>query len=59
MTREEILPIARKHGFAGCEVGNRMIGLINEILGMQAGDVGIDELYEAVCVDSPSGADDE
>ncbi len=32
MTREEILPIARKHGFAGCEVGVRMVGLINEIL---------------------------
>ncbi len=51
MTREEILPLARKHGFAGCEVGIRMVGLINEILSMQAGDVGIDELYEAVSVE--------
>ncbi len=32
MTREDILPLARKHGFAGCEVGCRMVGLINEIL---------------------------
>lgn len=32
MTRDEILPLARKHGFAGCEVGIRMIGLINEII---------------------------
>lgn len=34
MTRDEILPLARKHGFAGCEVGIRMIGLINEIIGL-------------------------
>lgn len=32
MTRDDILPLARKHGFAGCEVGIRMIGLINEII---------------------------
>lgn len=32
MTIDEILPLARKHGFAGCEVGIRMIGLINEII---------------------------
>lgn len=32
MTRDEILPLARKHGFAECEVGIRMIGLINEII---------------------------
>ncbi|WP_396189819.1 hypothetical protein [Flavobacterium sp.] len=59
MTREEILPIARKHGFAGCEVGIRMVGLVNEILSMQSGNVGIDELYEAVLVDGASGAEDE
>jgi len=34
MTLEEILPLARKHGFAGCEVGVRMLGLINEIIEM-------------------------
>lgn len=32
MTRDEILLVARKHGFASCEVGFRMVGLINEIL---------------------------
>ena len=34
MTRDEILPIARKHGFAGCEVGFRMVSLVNEILAL-------------------------
>lgn len=32
VTAEQIMPLARKHGFAGCEVGVRMVGLINEIL---------------------------
>lgn len=48
MTREEILPIARKHGFAGCEVGCRMVGLVNEILALNSQDVSIDELHARV-----------
>ena len=34
MTRDEIIQIAAKHGFGGFEVGNRLIGLINEIIEM-------------------------
>lgn len=32
VTAEQIMPLARKHGFAGCEVGVRIVGLINELL---------------------------
>lgn len=48
MTREEILPIARKHGFAGCEVGFRMVSLVNEILALNSQDVSIEELHARV-----------
>ena len=48
MTRDEILPLARKHGFAGCEVGFRMVSLINEILALNSQDVTIDELHARV-----------
>lgn len=48
MTRDEILPLARKHGFAGCEVGFRMVSLINEILALNSQDVTIEELHSRV-----------
>ena len=31
MKREELLPLAQKHGFGGFEVGIRLIGLIEDI----------------------------
>lgn len=48
MTREDILPIAKKHGFGGFEVGVRMIGLINEILTTALDGIDIETLHKAV-----------
>lgn len=48
MTREEILPIAKKHGFGGFEVGVRMVGLVNEILIMALAEVDIEDLHQQV-----------
>ena len=48
MTREDILPIARKHGFGGFEVGVRMVGLVNEILTLALAEVDIQELHRQV-----------
>lgn len=31
MKREELLPLAQKHGFGGFEVGIRLLGLIEDI----------------------------
>lgn len=45
MTREDILPIARKHGFGGFEVGVRMVGLINEILAIAMSEIDINDLH--------------
>lgn len=48
MTREDILPIAKKHGFGGFEVGVRMVGLVNEILIMALAEVDIKDLHRQV-----------
>lgn len=44
MTRDELLPIALRHGFGHCEVGVRMIGLVHEIIELCARDC--DALYK-------------
>lgn len=46
MKREELLPIAQKHGFGGFEVGCRMLDLVAEIEAM-----ALDKAYRIVSSD--------
>jgi len=46
MKREELLPIAQKHGFGGFEVGCRMLDLVAEIE-----TVALDKAYQIVASD--------
>lgn len=32
LTREQLLPIALEHGFGHCEVGHRLVSLVNRIV---------------------------
>lgn len=57
MKREDILPIAKKHGFGGFEVGVRMVGLINEILAIAMSEIDIKDLHRHVNNDKTQGAE--
>lgn len=57
MTREDILPIARKHGFGGFEVGVRMVGLINEILAIAMSEIDINDLHRHLNNEKTQGAE--
>lgn len=46
MKREELLPIALKHGFGHCEIGCRMLDLVAEIEAM-----ALDKSYQIVSSD--------
>lgn len=46
MKREELLPLAQKHGFGGFEVGIRLLGLIEDIE-----QIAIDKAQQAAVAD--------
>lgn len=56
LTREQLLPLALEHNFGHCEVGDRLVSLVNRVISQVDLQVRL-ELAGSTCSEACSGHD--